>query len=349
MFINQSEILDWNKNYKIKFINSISGYKGVHLIGTKSSNGISNVGIFSSVVHISSDPPQIGFIMRPLTVERDTYQNIISTKEFTINQVQKSFLKKAHYTSVKLKSEDSEFEKCQLTEEYITDFNAPFVTESKVKIGLKLVEDIDIKANGSRLIIGEIQTVNILDECVEEDGQLDFSVINGVCVTGLNQYSSVNKFIKHPCVRLAEFPDFKRKERPDNVVFDEETQTYNANILPYGTNIGAPSIKHFGVSNWKNTSISKFNHLFKNKIEQVKTDYEKLLEEYRINEILYNAKMSFEPIVGEIYHLYLRKGTDEPFLSLIEPESWKSQNFQGSYQLNSDKIWKKIEANAESK
>lgn len=345
MNINLPDILNWEKSYRLKFVNSISGYKGVHLIGTKSADNITNLGIFSSIVHINSDPPQIGFIMRPLTVERDTYENIIKSKEYTINHVQKSFLKKAHFTSVKLASNESEFEACQLTEEYLENFSAPFVAESKVKIGLKLIEDIDIKTNGSRLIIGEIQAISIEENCIEPDGQLDLSEVSNVCVTGLNQYSTVNKFVNHPYVRLKNFPNFKQKERPDNVVFDEETQKYNSSLLPYGTNISAPTIKAFGVSNWKNTSVSNFNHTFNNKVERIKEDYANLLAEYQINEMLYSAKMNFEPIIGKIYHLYLKKNSEDYFLSLIHPDDWKSQDYQGSFQLNSDKTWVKLEDN----
>ena len=35
------------------------------------------------------------------------------------------------------------------------------------------------------------------------------------------------------------------KERPDNIVFSEE-QGYNASLLPYATNVGAPLIKILG-------------------------------------------------------------------------------------------------------
>ena len=342
MNIHLDDILDWEKSYRLKFINSISGYKGAHLIGTKSEEGIPNLGIFNSVVHINSDPPQIGFIMRPLTVERHTYENIIKNKFYTINHIQKSFLKKAHYTSVKLDSSESEFEKCNLKEEYVEGLTAPFVKESKIKIGLKLIEDIEIKSNGSRLIIGEVQFVNIKKECIEEDGQLDFSVVNNVCVTGLNKYSTVSKFIDYPYVRSSNFPNFNKKERPDNVVFDNETQTYNSRLLPYGTNIGAPSIKPFGVSIWKNKNISSFNHIFNNKVEQIKSDYTKLIDEYNINELLYGAKMNFEPIIGQTYHLYLKNNSTDHFLSLIHPDTWKSQEHKGSFQLNSDKTWVKI-------
>ncbi|TXB66880.1 DUF2452 domain-containing protein [Vicingus serpentipes] len=341
MKIELSDLMEWDERYRLKFVNSLSGYKGVHLIGTQNKNKETNLAIFNSIVHIGSSPPLIGFIMRPLTVERNTYNNIKETRYYTINHVHKSFLKKAHYTSAKFPTDVSEFEACNLTPEYSNSFSAPFVGESTIKLGLKLIDDKEIQVNGTRLIIGEVQEVFIDENYIEEDGQIDLALSNDVCVTGLNQYSSVNKFKNIPYARVEEAPNFKQKERPDNVVFDDETQTYNANLLPYGTNIGAPSIQASGVSTWINTSVTSFNHTFKNKIELIKSDYQALINEYEINDMLYKADMSFEPIVGKVYHLYFSDKKGKNFLSLIPPSSWKMEHI-GSYVLNNDKTWKKV-------
>ena len=187
----------------------------------------------------------------------------------------------------------------------------------------------------------EIQKVIIEDDYVEEDGQIDLEKAKDVCVTGLNQYSTVVKFKNLPYARLAEVPKFNKKQRPDNIVFDEDTQSYNANLLPYGTNVGAPSIEASGVSTWVNTSVIGFNHSFKNKIDLIKEEYQTLIDEYEINNLLYKTTMNFEPIVGEEYHLYFSEKRGENFLSLIPPTSWKMEHI-GSYILNNDKTWKKI-------
>lgn len=336
-----TEIMGWEERFRLKFINSISGYKGVHLIGTKNKAGGTNLAIFNSIIHIGSSPPLIGFIMRPLTVERNTYANIIATGYYTINHVHRSFLKRAHYTSAKFPDAVSEFAECNLKPAYSDSFFAPYVAESNVKLGVKLIEDIEIKANGTRLIIGKVQEVLVDDDFVDEEGQIDLEKASDVCVTGLNQYSTVSKNIKLPYARLSEIPNFTDKERPDNVVFDEETQTYNASLLPYGSNVGAPSIAPSGVSTWVNTSVNSFNHSFKNKIELIKKEYQTLITEYEINDLLYKAKMNFEPIVGQEYHLYFSDKKGENFLSLIPPKTWKMKHL-GSFILNNDKTWEKI-------
>ena len=347
MIIDKKELSNLDAKYRLKLINSISGYKAVHLIASQSKSGITNIGIFNSIVHISSNPAHIGFIMRPLTVERNTYNNIIESGFYTINHVHKSFLKQAHFTSAKFSKEESEFKFCNLKEEYAENFMAPFVKESTIKIGLKLIEDIIIEVNGTHLIIGEVQLIHIDNNYIEPDGQIDLEKAHNVCVTGLNQYSSVKKFINYPYARKEALPNFYTKKRPDNVSFDKTTQTYNASLLPYGTNIGAPSIQTAGVSTWKNSNINSFNHTFNDKLDQVKQAYQKLLDEFNINELIYNSTMGFEPIIGQIYHLYAKDNINEQFLSLIPPESW-NKPYLGAYKLNSDKVWKKVSPKKQS-
>jgi len=127
-----------------------------------------------------------------------------------------------------------------------------------------------------------------------------------------------------------------KKERPDNVVFSEE-KGYHARLLPYATSVGAPVIKVDNLVSWKSSSIHKVNKEFEQKFVELKTQYENLMREYEWNELVYNAKFSFEPVIGEIYHLYL--GNDGlPFLSLIAPEEWNKEHL-GTFKLNSDKKW----------
>lgn len=126
------------------------------------------------------------------------------------------------------------------------------------------------------------------------------------------------------------------KQKPDNVVYSEE-DGYNSNLLPYATNVGAPIIKTDDVVAWKVRGIHNINKEFENKFNELKSEYQKLMEEYKWNEIVYNAKFSFEPVIGEIYHMYLGDDGIE-FLSLIAPEEWNKE-FIASFKLNSDKKW----------
>jgi hypothetical protein len=127
-----------------------------------------------------------------------------------------------------------------------------------------------------------------------------------------------------------------KKERPDNIVFSDE-KGYNASLLPYSTNVGAPAIKIDDLVSWKSRGITNVNKEFEIKFNELRMQYEALMEEYEWNELVYAAKFSFEPVIGEIYHLY--RGEDGiNFLSLIGPNEWNKEHI-GTFKLNSDKKW----------
>ena len=185
---NHSDILEQEKYFRRNFMNTVSGYKSAHLLATTDKNGQTNVAVFNSVVHIGATPPHIGFIMRPLTVERQTYNNIKATGKFTLNAVTVDIHEKAHQTSAKYPADISEFDACQLEAKYLNDFPIPFVGESPIKIGLSLAEEIEIKTNGTILIVGKVETIIIDDQIISESGHIDLEKMNGVAISGLDTY-----------------------------------------------------------------------------------------------------------------------------------------------------------------
>lgn len=125
-------------------------------------------------------------------------------------------------------------------------------------------------------------------------------------------------------------------KKPDNIVYSE-TDGYNASILPYATNVGAPAIRIDDLVSWKSRGITNVNKEFQSKFNELQIQYQQLVEEYEWNELVYSAKFSFEPVVGGIYHLY-RNQDGSNFLSLIGPNEWNKEHI-GTFKLNSDKKW----------
>lgn len=205
-FTNKS-IAELDRIYRLNLINSLSGYKAANLIGTKGSIG-ENLAIISSVVHLGADPPLLGFVMRPARVERHTLSNLLETKMYTINHVSKDLVERAHYTSAHFPAGTSEFEKCKIEAEYISEFDAPFVKESCVKMGMRLVETLPIKANDTLFIVGEIEYLLIEDSSITENGQVDLNQLQTVCISGLNRYHEVTELANHPYARVDELPEF---------------------------------------------------------------------------------------------------------------------------------------------
>lgn len=129
------------------------------------------------------------------------------------------------------------------------------------------------------------------------------------------------------------------KKKPDNIVFDEASQKYDASLKPYATNVGAPAIIATDNITWKNKNILKANKQIEAKYLELKAEYDKMMEELEYNNLVYNAKFNFEPIIGQTYHLY-RDNSQNPFLSIIAPGECNF-DFIGSFYLNSEQIWKK--------
>lgn len=130
------------------------------------------------------------------------------------------------------------------------------------------------------------------------------------------------------------------EKKPDNVVYNTETQKYDAYLKPYATSVGAPVITTTDTVAWKNRSINKLNHKVQTKFKEIKEQYEQLMQEFEDNRLINESKFTFKPIIGKHYHLYMREN-GESFLSIIAPNEC-SFNSLGSFYLNSDQIWEKV-------
>ena len=212
MYFNKKDLEEIGNVKRLNIVNSITGIKPANLIGTISKDKISNVAIFSSVVHLGSNPALIGVIVRPTgKIPRNTYENILENGQYTINHVGEEFVENSHYTSAKFDASTSEFEICNLTEEYLTDFEAPFVKESAIKIGLRHLESIPIESNGTILVIGEVEHVIIPDKALNKKGYIDLEKANTTGISGLNSYYKLEKITSFPYARVSEIPDFKNE------------------------------------------------------------------------------------------------------------------------------------------
>ena len=189
MHYTRDQINDLEKIKKINLINSCSGYKSANLIGTISKEGITNVAVFSSVTHLGSNPPTLGFILRPTTVPRDTYKNILESGVFTINHIFEDIIEDAHHTSAKYEEAISEFDITALEDEYHNDCIAPFVKGSPVQMEMKFIEEYHIKSNNVIHIISEIKNLYVKDDILNDDGFLDLAKGKVAAINGLDAYA----------------------------------------------------------------------------------------------------------------------------------------------------------------
>jgi flavin reductase (DIM6/NTAB) family NADH-FMN oxidoreductase RutF len=196
LHINSESIEKMESRYQANFFNTISGFKSANLIGTTDGKRNTNLAIFNSVIHLGANPPFLGFILRPTTVERHTYKNIKETGFYTFNHIHESFIQKAHQSSAKYGKNISEFEACGFEEEYLHGFTAPYVKESKIKIGLKFEEEHLIKANNTILVVGKIFHAYLDTKLIDPDGSVHISKAKTVAISGLYEYFKTTKLKK---------------------------------------------------------------------------------------------------------------------------------------------------------
>lgn len=186
--------------FRTNLLNSISGIKSANLIGTTSTDGLTNLAIFNSVMHIGANPPLLSIIVRPHSVERHTYENIKSTGYFTINAVDKSLLERAHLTSGKFAKEVSEFIMCDIKPSFSNLHPAPYVQESPIQIGLRIEEEHLIKSNQTILLIGRIIEIRFPNGGINENGFLEVKKLKLLGVNGLNNYCEIHKVKTMPYI-----------------------------------------------------------------------------------------------------------------------------------------------------
>ena len=189
--IDEAELLEMEQRYRANFINSLTGFKSLALVGTVDHKGQKNLAIFNSIVHLGAHPPLIGMVIRPDSVDRHTLQNILETGYYTINHVQEEMMEKAHQTSARYPKIVSEFDAVGLDFEVINDFPAPFVKASTIKIGVQFKEKVPFAINGTIFVIGEIKQITLPKDVVQTDGFVDLVNAGTITNSGLDSYHVV--------------------------------------------------------------------------------------------------------------------------------------------------------------
>lgn len=177
--------------FRVQLATSLPGAKPISLIGTIDSEARTNLAPFSSVVHLGSKPCLLGMVSRPDLVERHTLANIIETRFWTINHLHPGILEAGHQASARYPKTISEFDATGLTPHFEPGIIAPFVGESRLRIGLELEDVIDIPANGTKLIIGRVALVQIADGHLLNHGGIDLVGIDCLASTSLDTYFTI--------------------------------------------------------------------------------------------------------------------------------------------------------------
>jgi flavin reductase (DIM6/NTAB) family NADH-FMN oxidoreductase RutF len=188
--ISGADIAGMEKRYRTTFINSVSGFKSLQMVGTMSNDGITNLALFNSIFHLGANPALLGLVIRPESPDHDTLKNISATGHYTLNNVLPAWYKQAHQTSARYPAGESEFAACSFSKQYIEGFKAPFVKEASIKIGLQLREIMEVSINNTSIVVGEIIYLILDEQLISDDGYVNLEKAGSVTVAGLDSYHS---------------------------------------------------------------------------------------------------------------------------------------------------------------
>lgn len=203
MILTAEDLAGMDKLPRVQLATTLPGPKPICLVGTRSRDGQANLAPFSSVTHLGSNPVLIGMVTRPDTVERQTLRNIIETGEWTLNHITSDIVAQAHQCSARYPSHHSEFEATELKEYSHDGVHPPFVAASPLRFALSLEEIIDIPSNGTKLIVGRVQLIDIPDSSLADDGSLDLAKLGSLASTALDTYFSLTEVAKLPYAKAS--------------------------------------------------------------------------------------------------------------------------------------------------
>jgi len=161
------------EEFRVNFINSLSGFESSNLIGTFDGEGNPNLGVTSACFHLGADPALIGLAISPIHVEPQTIKNLIEQDFFTINHVDKSQYKNKEKEHLYFTHDFSDVNPNAFTEFYTGTSPAPYAAEALIKIGLKKKEVIPITETKSYILVGLIQEVLLDETLLGTDGRIN--------------------------------------------------------------------------------------------------------------------------------------------------------------------------------
>ena len=149
----------------------------------------------------------------------------------------------------------------------------------------------------------------------------------------------------------------KKQERGEFInPIDPDKIADNPHSLPYAHTRGSVEVKPIDKGKAKGRAVKAMYEQTDMQLEQIRRQIELLARQarsiqdrVRVSEEIYLAEMNFEPLMGNIYHLY-RRSDGNSLLSLVGPREWGSKppyRFVATARLLSDHTWEVLEQSTE--
>ena len=125
-------------------------------------------------------------------------------------------------------------------------------------------------------------------------------------------------------------------KKPDLVADKKST-------MPYGDSVGAPAITEVDTTGYRQMKSKEASAKLRGRYEELQEEFRQLVATSEDTQRMYDATVSFVPIIGHIYHLYRRENGEE-WVSMIAPEEFGTyyHEYIGSYRLATDSVWIRV-------
>jgi len=172
-------------------------------VSSISEDGIANLAPFSFFNAVGDDPPHVMFSASASgTANKDTLNNVLTTKEFVVNMVTEALTEKMNMTAHPVPTHESEFDFAGVTAIASLKVKPPRVKESPVALECQLVHHYmleDNKNGGSTILIGRVVMFHVDDSILLDDYKIDVSA-----------YKPVSRLAGHHYSKLGELFSIKR-------------------------------------------------------------------------------------------------------------------------------------------
>ncbi|MEC9076648.1 MAG: DUF2452 domain-containing protein [Pseudomonadota bacterium] len=117
----------------------------------------------------------------------------------------------------------------------------------------------------------------------------------------------------------------------------------NKSTMPYGDSVGAPAITEVDTTGYRQMKSKEASAKLRGRYEELQEEFRQLVATSEDTQRMYDATVSFVPIIGHIYHLYRRENGEE-WVSMIAPEEFGTyyHEYIGSYRLATDSVWIRV-------
>jgi flavin reductase (DIM6/NTAB) family NADH-FMN oxidoreductase RutF len=166
-------------------------------ISTVDENGINNLAPFSYFNAVGEDPPHVMFsTTRGNNTNKDTLNNVLSTKQFVVNMVTEDLVEQMNLSSEAVPADVDEFELAGVTPIPSVKIKPMRVKESLVTFECELVHHYFLenhKNGGSCIVIGRIIMMHFDESVLLENYKINMETYKPIARLAGSNYSKIGE------------------------------------------------------------------------------------------------------------------------------------------------------------